>query len=1071
MSFTGGVLLSVGLLHLLPSSQRQIASELSRQKRQAARRRGDEETGVSPRAESRFRVGPPPVSAGQERSADDDGREPQGGETSFPRESGEKKTRGDRDEGDKNAPDAGETTGKAFPYASVCCLLGVLLVMVLEALAEGEHSHEVHSHSHTHEQVRTHLHTEKAELEAEEEDAASRTGTYEPPALTAETPETKRGKPASLCEGADGEAAVSCHLHGQESNRERKTESQRETNSSVCRGEKPGEKHGEKHGEKLGEKPGEKPGEGHPDRTSVSSCCASSCSASSHESLSSSASLCSCFMPAEGDRDTVESFLHPPAAGLPECVVPPPASAPPAFPLSHPCLSQSPPESEAASLCRGPPATSRALGNFFRRSNSCRESRRAATQTTRQRWLNKPSRLRRMYTAGCAVTAAAELSCAASSPCWCEAEKDEEERLAFPCRRELAAESEEVFLPSTQYEDDGAGFAATEDACSCGDKPKKRRGGDGERDAGEARWCCDGDFGPEDGSPSEETGGTRFRQASCCSQACAFAGASCCSQLWRLDGSRSTSLSQRRVCRSAGESFDLEEGRSGSRRDGDVGEGERRRDCGEDAPHSASCSASAEDAKNSRDSRGSGDSCAFHGHWTQHSRQSGGPAVEYSRSADHLVMTRESGTSRFGCLDTHVHATWRDACCRKKLANAKERSREDSPRGAAFLAAASSPSLFGSDDGTVWRASEKRRHRFLKSACERAASPLSLATPLLADATPPALLSSSRLPHCECGLLSPRSDARTYAARGFGESAQRHTHRWKAANNAKRSDGCRPLRLSACAKDADTLCRQGTERVGAAGLTNVGDSDRTNRRGGRMRSRCIYTVRNRCRKLCNRRHRVASSCGRCSSGNEGTRLLPPYGSSNTSATLADELRHEGDKTGAKELLVSGVLMLALSFHSLMEGVTLSTAPRPQLVAFAVLVHKGLESFALGSSLMQAQTHSKTFVWQMLLFALMTPAGVLLGIATTWLTHAGRESAAGTESSVSPSHSLLPGSLASFLPLLPGLLTGVGSGTFLHVSLLECIAPQLMRCRAEGKASLLSVIAAVCLGATLMVFLA
>ncbi|KFG65298.1 metal cation transporter, ZIP family protein [Toxoplasma gondii RUB] len=164
-------------------------------------------------------------------------------------------------------------------------------------------------------------------------------------------------------------------------------------------------------------------------------------------------------------------------------------------------------------------------------------------------------------------------------------------------------------------------------------------------------------------------------------------------------------------------------------------------------------------------------------------------------------------------------------------------------------------------------------------------------------------------------------------------------------------------------------------------------------------------------------------------------------------------------------------MLALSFHSLMEGVTLSTAPRPQLVAFAVLVHKGLESFALGSSLMQAQTHSKTFVWQMLLFALMTPAGVLLGIATTWLTHAGRESAAGTESSVSPSHSLLPGSLASFLPLLPGLLTGVGSGTFLHVSLLECIAPQLMRCRAEGKASLLSVIAAVCLGATLMVFLA
>ncbi|KEP66306.1 UNVERIFIED_CONTAM: metal cation transporter, ZIP family protein [Hammondia hammondi] len=1051
MSFTGGVLLSVGLLHLLPSSQRQIASELSRQERQAARGRGDEERAVSPRADSQVRVGRPPVSAGRERSAEDDGREPQGRrKTSFPRESGENETHRDSGEGDEHAPAAGET-GKTFPYASVCCLLGVLLVMVLEALAEGEHSHEVHSHIHTHEQVRTHLHTEKEELEAEEEEVARRTGAYEPPALTAETPETERGKTASYCEGADGEAGVRCHVHGQERNRERETESKRETNSSVCRGDKPGE-------------------EGHADLTSLSSRCASSCSASSHESLSSSASLCSCFLPADGDREVVESLIHPPVAGLSKCVVPPPASAPPAFPLSHTCLSQSPPESEASSLCRGLPATTRALGSFFRRSNSCRESRRAATQTTRQRWLNRPSSLRRMYTAGCAVTAAAELSCAASSPCWCDAEKNEEERLAFPCRREVAAESEGVFLPPTQCEDDAGGFAATEGARSCGDKPKKRRRGDEERDEGEARWCCDGDFGPAEGSRSEETGGPRFRQASCCSQVCAFAEASCCSQLWPPHGSRSTSLSQRRVCRNAGESFDLERGTSSSRRDGDVGEDERRRDCGEDAPPSASCSPIVEDTENSRDSRGSGDACASHGHWTQHSRQRGGPAVEYSRSADHLAMARESGTSRFHCLDTHTHATWKNSCCRQ-TADAKERSRESSPRGAAFLAAASSPSLFGSGDGTMWRSSETRRHRFPKSACKRAVFPLSLASPLLAHATPPVFLPSSHLSHCECGPLSPRSDACTSAAGGFGDSVQRQTHRWKAANDAARSDGCRPLRSSSCSREAGTLCRQGPERVSAAGLTNPGDSDRANRRGGRMRSRCIYTVRNRCRKLCNRRHRVASSCGRCSSGNEGTRLLPPYGSSNTSATLADELRHEGDKTGAKELLVSGVLMLALSFHSLMEGVTLGTAPRPQLVAFAVLVHKGLESFALGSSLMQAQTHSKTFVWQMLLFALMTPAGVLLGIATTWLTLAGRESAAGSASSVSPPHFLLPGGLSSFLPLLPGLLTGVGSGTFLHVSLLECIAPQLMRCRAEGKASLLSVIAAVCLGATLMVFLA
>lgn len=131
---------------------------------------------------------------------------------------------------------------------------------------------------------------------------------------------------------------------------------------------------------------------------------------------------------------------------------------------------------------------------------------------------------------------------------------------------------------------------------------------------------------------------------------------------------------------------------------------------------------------------------------------------------------------------------------------------------------------------------------------------------------------------------------------------------------------------------------------------------------GGLTTSCMYTVKNECRSLCN--SRLAISCGRCSSGHDGTKLLPPYGSSSSSASIADEGELERGSAGpggkARDLLVSSALMLALSFHSLMEGVTLGTTLNPQLVAFAVLVHKALESFALGSSLLQGMSKLSPF---------------------------------------------------------------------------------------------------------------
>ncbi|CBZ52884.1 putative zinc transporter ZIP domain-containing protein [Neospora caninum Liverpool] len=1071
MSFTGGVLLSVGLLHLLPSAQRQIAVELARQKLREDHKTATASSrdlgsgsfpGKSGEAETERRKaelgdgGSRGETQDRERDVADEGErgEPRGAQS-----------RGEDAESRRKrgaSGDAGTTASvsieshKTFPYASVCCLVGVLLVMVLEALAEAEHTHEVHSHIHTHEHVRTHLHTEKEEVEAE---AGSARGAYVPPALGAAPAFSgvRQGRHGDELKHAALEAAGSGfgpkEAGGGAEAERREGGSEERSWVKACK---------------------TKAGDGREGFCSLSSY-ASSCSASWHHSLS-SASLCSsCLLPEAGKEDS-ETLAHPPPAAdraTALCVVSPsPASAPP-FAVSRAAPFHSFPSSCAASL-RGVASTGCSFRNLFRRSNSCKEGTgNMAGKPPQVCPYRSTLSARSLYTAGCAVTAAAELSCAAAAPCWCEDGESEDERAAYPCSQRVIPEAEKGFVPAPKRGTLGGSAGSRRFmACSCEGGRQHSPSSDrarGESEIGERRRC-EMALGQEGEGRGRMEGmrGPRIRSASCCSQACPFAGTSCC--VGRLPPTphrpRPLSPSKGRVVKSAGEVVDVDSGSSVSGRQRKLEEGERRRESVDE--HSASfCSIVGEDSGDRK--HRPGDIFISQGSFTRHPGHRGGTAIGYSRSADHLASNVESG-NRFCSPEMHADSMPKSKCCKTSAEQDEGKpSRECGHRGPSLLAAATSLSRFASRERGVWKPTQSRRRRLPNSACRgRSGSPASLSSPLLAHATP--RFPSSQSSHCDCGPLSPRSDVCMYTSPGFEESVRRYTHRWNAAEVAQRH-GCPPLYFSSCSEEAGAVCLLGPDRTDEAGLTDPEYLDRANKRRSRMRSRCIYTVRNRCRKLCNRRHRVASSCGRCSSGNEGSRLLPPYGSSSTSATLADELRHEGDKAGAKELLVSGVLMLALSFHSLMEGVTLGTAPRPQLVAFAVLVHKGLESFALGSSLMQAQTHLKTFVWQMLAFASMTPVGVIVGIAITWLTGDGRGRSAPGSASSEALGMFSPRFFSFFLPLLPGLLTGVGSGTFLHVSLLECIAPQLMRCRAEGKASLLSVIAAVCLGAGVMVILA
>lgn len=49
-----------------------------------------------------------------------------------------------------------------------------------------------------------------------------------------------------------------------------------------------------------------------------------------------------------------------------------------------------------------------------------------------------------------------------------------------------------------------------------------------------------------------------------------------------------------------------------------------------------------------------------------------------------------------------------------------------------------------------------------------------------------------------------------------------------------------------------------------------------------------------------------------------------------------------------------LLLTGLSIHSVMEGLTLGAAPNPKTIALAILFHKTLEAFAVGSSLLHGQ---------------------------------------------------------------------------------------------------------------------
>ncbi|XP_054850660.1 zinc transporter ZIP2 [Eublepharis macularius] len=115
-----------------------------------------------------------------------------------------------------------------------------------------------------------------------------------------------------------------------------------------------------------------------------------------------------------------------------------------------------------------------------------------------------------------------------------------------------------------------------------------------------------------------------------------------------------------------------------------------------------------------------------------------------------------------------------------------------------------------------------------------------------------------------------------------------------------------------------------------------------------------------------------------------------------------------------------VLFLSLSFHSVFEGLAIGVQKEETgavQLCLAVLIHKAIVAFSLALKLVQSGTRTQWRLLYLVVFALMSPAGIAIGIG------------------VSLSDSDGSG-------LAQAVLEGVAAGTFLYVTFLEILPYEL-----------------------------
>lgn len=116
-----------------------------------------------------------------------------------------------------------------------------------------------------------------------------------------------------------------------------------------------------------------------------------------------------------------------------------------------------------------------------------------------------------------------------------------------------------------------------------------------------------------------------------------------------------------------------------------------------------------------------------------------------------------------------------------------------------------------------------------------------------------------------------------------------------------------------------------------------------------------------------------------------------------------------------------ILILALSLHSVFEGIALgliTDVDRLAQIAGAIVIHKSIIAFSLSVNLVQHEMETKTIFKSTMLFSIMGPIGIGIGMA------------------VIHNASQLSSSISS------GILQGIANGTFLFVTFFEIFQREL-----------------------------
>ncbi|KAG8575441.1 hypothetical protein GDO81_009554 [Engystomops pustulosus] len=117
---------------------------------------------------------------------------------------------------------------------------------------------------------------------------------------------------------------------------------------------------------------------------------------------------------------------------------------------------------------------------------------------------------------------------------------------------------------------------------------------------------------------------------------------------------------------------------------------------------------------------------------------------------------------------------------------------------------------------------------------------------------------------------------------------------------------------------------------------------------------------------------------------------------------------------------SFILILSLSLHSIFEGIAIglqSAQSEVLQIAIAILIHKSIIAVSLSLLLMQSNVKTRWFILSIVMFALMSPIGISIGIGVM-------ETQSGGSS------------------LVQAVLEGLAAGTFVYITFLEILPHEL-----------------------------